>query len=46
MKVVIGPITSDEFEIANKHNDLVFISPSNINPELNNYGIELFRSNW
>ena len=36
VKVVIGPITSDEFEIANKHNDLVFISPSNINPEFSN----------
>ena len=31
VKVVIGPITSKEFEIAEKHNDLVFISPSNIN---------------
>ena len=31
VKVVIGPITNDEFEIAEKHNDLIFISPSNIN---------------
>ena len=31
VKVVIGPITNEEFEIAEKHNDLVFISPSNIN---------------
>ena len=30
VKVVIGPITNEEFEIAEKHNDLVFISPSNI----------------
>ena len=35
VKVVIGPITNEEFEIAEKHNDLVFISPSNINPKLN-----------
>ena len=31
VKVVIGPITNEEFEIAEKHNDLVFVSPSNIN---------------
>ena len=31
VNVVIGPITNEEFEIAEKHNDLVFISPSNIN---------------
>ncbi len=31
VKVVIGPITNEEFEIAEKHNDLIFISPSNIN---------------
>jgi ABC-type branched-chain amino acid transport systems, periplasmic component len=30
VKVIIGPITNDEFEIAKKHNDLIFISPSNI----------------
>ena len=30
VKVVIGPITNEEFEIAEKHNDLIFISPSNI----------------
>ena len=32
VKIVIGPITHEEFEIAEKHNDLVFISPSNISP--------------
>ncbi len=31
VKVIIGPITNEEFEIAEKHNDLIFISPSNIN---------------
>ena len=33
VKVIIGPITNDEFEIVRKHNELIFISPSNINPE-------------
>ena len=36
VKVVIGPITNEEFEIAEKHNDLVFISPSNINSKFSN----------
>ena len=36
VKVVIGPITNNEFEIAEKHNDLIFISPSNINSEFSN----------
>ena len=36
VKVVIGPITNEEFEIAEKHNDLIFISPSNINSEFSN----------
>ena len=33
IKVVIGPITHEEFNDVKKYNDLVFISPSNINPE-------------
>jgi len=36
VKVIIGPITNEEFEIAEKHNDLIFISPSNINSEFSN----------
>ena len=36
VKVVIGPITNEEFEIAEKHNDLVFISPSNIDSKFSN----------
>ncbi len=36
VKVIIGPMTYDEFEVAKKYNDLVFISPSNINPEFSN----------
>ena len=33
VKVIIGPITNEEFEDANQYNDLVFISPSNISSE-------------
>ena len=36
VKIIIGPITNEEFEIAAKHNDLVFISPSNINSKFSN----------
>jgi ABC-type branched-subunit amino acid transport system substrate-binding protein len=33
IKIVIGPITHEEFGEAKKYSDLVFISPSNIDPE-------------
>ena len=36
VKVIIGPIAHDEFEQVKKYNDLIFISPSNINPEISN----------
>ncbi len=36
VKIVIGPITNEEFEIAEKHDDIVFISPSNINSRFSN----------
>ncbi len=36
IKIIIGPITHEEFNEAEKHNDIVFISPSNINPEFTN----------
>ena len=36
VKVVIGPITNEEFEIAEKHNDIIFISPSNISSKFSN----------
>ena len=36
IKIIIGPITYEEFNEVKKYNDLVFISPSNINPEFNN----------
>tara|TARA_B100001093_G_scaffold487158_1_gene523169 strand:+ start:1756 stop:2940 length:1185 start_codon:yes stop_codon:yes gene_type:complete len=36
VKVIIGPITYDEFNEVKKYNDLIFLSPSNISPELSN----------
>ncbi len=33
IKIIIGPVSFEEFNQVKKHNDLVFISPSNINPE-------------
>ena len=35
-KIIIGPITHEEFDVVKKYNDLIFISPSNINPEFTN----------
>ena len=35
VKIVIGPIAHEEFKDIKKHDDLVFISPSNIDPEFN-----------
>ena len=36
IKIIIGPITHEEFDDVKKYNDLIFISPSNISPEFNN----------
>ncbi len=36
VKIVIGPMTNEEFKNVKKYNDLIFISPSNINPEFSN----------
>ena len=36
VKVIIGPIAHEEFDHVKKYNDLIFISPSNINPEISN----------
>ncbi len=36
VKIIIGPTTYEDFEIVKKYNDLIFISPSNINPEFSN----------
>ncbi len=35
-KIIIGPTTHDEFNDVKRHNDLIFISPSNIKPEFSN----------
>ena len=34
--IIIGPINHEDFEEVKKFNDLIFISPSNINPEFDN----------
>ncbi len=36
IKIIIGPITYNEFDHIKKYSDLIFISPSNINPEFTN----------
>jgi ABC-type branched-subunit amino acid transport system substrate-binding protein len=36
VKIIIGPTSYEEFDHVKKHNDLIFISPSNINPEFSN----------
>ncbi len=36
VKVIIGPISHEDFDEVKKYNDLVFISLSNTNPEFNN----------
>ena len=33
VKIIIGPIIYEEFKYVKKYSDLIFISPSNINPE-------------
>ena len=36
VKVIIGPVAHEEFNLVKKYNDLIFISPSNINPKFTN----------
>ena len=36
VKIILGPISNDEFNEVKKYNDITFISPSNINPEFTN----------
>ena len=36
VKIVFGPIDNEDFVEVKKHNDLIFISPSNIMPEFQN----------
>ena len=35
VNIIIGPLTNNEFAKVKKHNDVIFISPSNISPEFN-----------
>ena len=35
-KIIIGPISSNDFNEVKKYNDVIFLSPSNINPEFSN----------
>ena len=41
VKIIIGPVTFEEFGKVKKYNDLIFISPSNINPEFSNNVISI-----
>ena len=36
VKIIIGPTSYDEFSLVKKYTDLIFISPSNINPAFSN----------
>ena len=35
-KIIIGPISKQDFKEVEKYNDIIFISPSNILPEFTN----------
>ena len=39
--VVIGPINNEDFSEIKKYNNMIFISPSNINPEFQNNVISI-----
>ena len=41
IKIVIGPISNEEFDEVKKYTDMTFISPSNINPEFKSNIISL-----
>ncbi len=41
VKVIIGPSTFEEFDHIKKYNNLIFISPSNINPEFSKNTISI-----
>ena len=34
IKIVIGPISHEDFKILSNYKDMIFISPSNINPKV------------
>ena len=39
--IIIGPLNYEEFDQIKKYNDMIFISPSNINPEFTNNTISI-----
>ena len=41
VKIIIGPTTFEEFEQVQKYSDIIFISPSNINPEFSSNVISI-----
>ena len=41
IKTIIGPLSYEEFNEVKKYNDLIFISPSNINPDFSNNVISI-----
>ena len=41
VNIVIGPINNEDFDEVKKFNDMIFISPSNINPEFQNNVISI-----
>ncbi len=41
VKIIIGPTTYKQFDQVKKYNNLIFISPSNINPEFSNNVISI-----
>ena len=36
IKIIIGPISHKDFDVVKKYDDLIFISPSNMNPKFSN----------
>ena len=41
VKIIIGPITFEQLKDVKEYNDLIFLSPSNINPEFTNNVISI-----
>ncbi len=41
VKIIIGPTVKEEFDQVKKYNDLIFISPSNIDPTISNNVISI-----
>ncbi len=41
VKIIIGPVTYNDFSEIKKYNDLIFISPSNIDPKFNSNVISI-----